>query len=88
LAVFSFREEAEAFSRLQGCGPGLRVREFDGGELVSLLYGPWGGFTRVALDPMPEDEYQAAQRLVIVSRKEFVKLLRSRTRVPSPQPIR
>ncbi|WP_047866477.1 hypothetical protein [Rubrobacter aplysinae] len=86
LAVFSFREEAEAFRRLRSRGRGLRIRELDGGELISVLYGQWGGLGRVALDPVPEAEHHVADRLVIVSREEFVKLLVSRVRFPVPSP--
>lgn len=88
LAVFSFREEAEDFFRLRGGRQWLRVREFAAGELISLLYGLWGGFTGVALDPMPEVEHWAAEGLVIVDRGEFVKLLVRRVNRLSPAPVR
>lgn len=91
LAVFSFQEEeAEAFLRLRGRrlrGRGLRTRELEGGELISLLYGLWGGLSRVALDPVPEAEHQSVDSMVIVSREEFVKLLVSRVMVPAPRPL-
>lgn len=88
LAVFSFEEEAEAFLELRGCDQGLRVRELDGGELVSLLYGLWSGFSRVALDPVPEADCGAVDGIVTVSRKEFVRRILSRAQPVSSWPTR
>lgn len=53
LPVFRFEEEAAMFLWLQVPGPCWRVREASGGELISLLYGPFARVGLVALDPLP-----------------------------------
>lgn len=78
-AIFSFREEAEAFLRTRGPGAGWRVEEFWTEELVSVLRGPLSGFGRLVLDPLPEVEDRAVDHLVSVGREEFVGLLASRS---------
>ena len=75
LPVFSFREEAEMYARLQLGGPCWRPRVFSAGEIVSLLYGPLAGVTRVALDPLPEFCDRTALRLICVDRRSFVRSL-------------
>ena len=59
LAVFSFKEEAEAFLRLlEGDQEkDWHIRETSPGELVSVLLGPCAGVRRVALDPLPLESY-------------------------------
>lgn len=86
LAVFSFREEAEAFLRARAPDAGWRVEEFWTEELVSMLHGPLAGFGQLVLDPLPEVEDRAVDSLVSVGRKEFVGLLASRSRPPSLRP--
>lgn len=99
LAVFSFREEAQACLDCRVPGEGWQVREFGAGELVSMLYGPWNTFGSVALDPPAEVADRTVDGLVAVERKEFAGQLVRRgypgERLPSdgpsaatrPQPI-
>ena len=54
LSVFSFRDEAEMFSLLEGLNGGWQVRETSAGELLSLLAGLCAGVKLVALDPLPQ----------------------------------
>ena len=51
LPVFSFEEEAYLYLRL-GIPGGWRVRQTEGGELLSLLYCLCNKVELVALDPM------------------------------------
>lgn len=53
LPVFAFEEEARMFLWARALDPGWSVRHTSKGELVSLLYGPYAGAKRVALDPLP-----------------------------------
>jgi hypothetical protein len=55
LAVFSFKEEAEAFLSLleDDHKSDWHSRETSSGELVSVLLGPCAEVRRVALDPLP-----------------------------------
>ena len=56
LAVFSYKEEAEAFLRLWKEDVeerGWRSRQTTVGELISLLLGPCAQVKRVSLDPLP-----------------------------------
>ncbi len=72
LPIFSGEGEAEMFVWLGGAfEDGWRVRETSGGELVSILYGPYAGVGRVALDPLPGMVTETI-RLVSVSRERFV----------------
>ncbi len=73
LAVFSFEEEARLFLRLGSRG--WRVRVAGIGELVSMLSGPGVGAELVALDPLPQGEAEAVNRLLCVKRERFVGLL-------------
>lgn len=54
LPVFSFDDEAQMFVRLAALEGAWGARETSTGEMISVLYGPCGGVTRVALDPIPE----------------------------------
>jgi hypothetical protein len=72
LPVFSFREEAEMYARLQPGIPDWEPREFSPGELVSVLCGPLSGVARVALDPLPEVCDRTLLDLLCVRRNAFV----------------
>ena len=72
LPVFSFREEAEMYARLQPMIPDWGPREFSPGELVSVLCGPLSGVARVALDPLPEVCGASILNLLCVRREAFV----------------
>jgi hypothetical protein len=72
LPVFSFREEAEMYARLQLATPRWRPRMYSAGEIVSLLYGPLEDVASVALDPLPEVCDRASLYLVSVGRRPFV----------------
>ena len=74
LAVFSYREEAEAFLANRVSANGWHVRRFWAGELVSLLYASWSGFEYVVLDPPPESD-GSLDGLLSVSCREFVEML-------------
>jgi hypothetical protein len=74
LAVFSFKEEAEAFLSLleDDHKRDWRSRQTAAGELVSILMGPCASVKRVALDPLPVLFSRAMLGLVSVNRKRFV----------------
>ena len=72
LPIFSFRDEAEMYARLQPGIPDWEPREFSPGELVSVLCGPLSGVARVALDPLPEACDKTLLGLLCVRREEFV----------------
>lgn len=74
LCVFSFEEEARLFLRL-GTKDGWRVWAIGIGELVSVLSGPCGEVELVALDPLPQREAGAVNRLLCVDRERFVGFL-------------
>ena len=76
LAVFSFKEEAEAFLNLleDDQRSDWRSRQTTAGELVSILLGPCAGVRGVALDPLPLFS-RAMLRFVSVNRKRFVQEL-------------
>jgi hypothetical protein len=71
LPVFSFREEAEMYIRIEILGSDWRIRETGAGELVSVLNGPCASVRSVALDPLPNmltDELVGLDRDLFVSR--------------------
>ena len=74
LAVFSFKEEAEAFLSLleDDQKNDWRSRQTAAGELVSILLGPCAGVKGVALDPLPVLFSRAMLRFVSVNRERFV----------------
>jgi hypothetical protein len=81
LPVFSFEEEANLYLRL-GIPGGWRVRQTEGGELLSLLYCLCNKVELVALDPMSGDETDVMDRLVSLERERFMDvLLRKETSV-------
>lgn len=86
-AVFSFREEAEAFLGARGSGAGWRVEEFWAEELASMFHGPLSGFGRLVLDPLPEISNRAMDSLVSVGREEFLSLLARGSLRLSPRSI-
>lgn len=75
LPVFSFKEEAELFLRLEVSRMGWRVREATGGELISILCGPCAGIQQVVLDPPPKILGKMTAGLLSLSRKDFVRTL-------------
>ena len=72
LPVFSFRDEAEMYVRLQLGTPGWEPRVSSPGEIVSVLYGPLSDVARVALDPLPEVCGASVLELLCVRREAFV----------------
>lgn len=80
LPIFSFRDEAEMYVRLQvapppGSPPGApswEPRASSPGEIVSVLYGPLSDVTKVALDPLPEVCGASVLDLLCVRREAFV----------------
>jgi hypothetical protein len=83
LPVFSYKEEAELFLRLEGWETGWRVRDSTCGELVSVLYAPCRKVRRVALDPLPEMTFESTIRFVSLSREAFIKALLPSDPMPS-----
>ena len=71
LPVFSFEEEANLYLRL-GIRGSWRVRQTEGGELLSLLYCLCNMVELVALDPMSDAEIAVMDRLVSLERERFV----------------
>ncbi len=90
LPVFSFRDEAEMYVRLQPGNPGWAPRAFSPDEIVSVLYGPLSDVARVALDPPPEACDRTLLDLLCVRRGAFVVSLvgkgRDFMRAPDPTP--
>ena len=81
LPVFSFEEEANLYLRL-GMPGGWRVRQTEGGELLSLLYCLCNKVELVALDPISTVETDVMDRSVSLERERFVDvLLRKETSV-------
>jgi hypothetical protein len=74
LPLFSFREEAEMFTRFEAWD-GWRVRETSAEELASLLVGPYSHVESMALDPLPEICDEGMVHLVCLRRKEFARML-------------
>ena len=75
LPVFSSEEEAEIFLRFGGVTGRWRARESSAGELVSVLYGPCAGVSKVALDPSPEMVNEGTVGLVSLLRESFLGLI-------------
>jgi hypothetical protein len=74
LAVFSFREEADAFLSLleDDQERNWRSRQVSAGELVSILLGACASVRAVALDPLPLLFSRAMLRFVSMNRERFV----------------
>lgn len=76
LPIFSFRDEAAMYVRLQLDTPpetsGWEPRVSSAGEILSVLYGPLSDVTRVALDPLPEVCGEPVLDLLCVRREAFV----------------
>jgi hypothetical protein len=53
MALFSSEDEARMFCHCGREGADLRVREASTGEVLSLLFCPWGA-KHLVLDPLPE----------------------------------
>jgi hypothetical protein len=90
LAIFSFKEEAEAYLNLLEDNEkrGWRSRETTVGELTSLLLGSCAGVRWVALDPLPLACTKAMLPLMSVSRERFVQDLMEERRkfIETPVP--
>jgi hypothetical protein len=82
IPIFSFREEAEMFTRFEACD-GWWVRETSAAELASLLFGPYSRVELVALDPLPEICDEGLTRLASISRKDFARTLAAKVLVRS-----
>ena len=65
LTVFSSRETARMYLAADGLGDGWYVREYAGGELVSLLFAIQDGVRGILLDPSPG--YRLDERQVLWS---------------------
>ena len=70
--VFSFEDEAKMFLKLQTSCGGWRVRVTTVGELVSVLFGPCAGVSRVVLDPLPDLFAEALMDLAGMGRETFM----------------
>ena len=75
LPVFSFRDEAEMYVRLQLGTPGWEPRGFSADEIASMLYRSLSDVARVALDPLPEVCDKTFLDLLCVRRDAFVRSL-------------
>ena len=53
LPVFSSEEAAREFLSLSSLGKGWYVRDFSGGELVSVIFAFYTGMKGILLDPQP-----------------------------------
>jgi hypothetical protein len=87
MPVFSFREEAELFMRLDGWR-GWWVRETSAGELASLLFGTHSYVKMLALDPLPGICDEGMTHLVSLRKNDFAKRLlddRGLRVVPTPR---
>jgi len=73
LPVFSFRDEAEMYVRLQLGTPGWEPRGFSADEIASMLYRSLSDVARVALDPLPEVCDKTLLDLLCVRRDAFVR---------------
>lgn len=75
LPIFSFREEAELFLRLEAKGADWWPRKTSTGELASLLLGLCARVEKVALDPLPGLGERKILGLVSTGRRHFVRHL-------------
>lgn len=72
LPVFSFREEAEMYLRIEALGGDWQVRKISAGELVSLLHEKCAIVRRVALDPLPGTWADGVVELMVLDCERFV----------------
>jgi hypothetical protein len=72
LPVFSFREEAEMYLRIEALVGDWQVRKISAGELVSLLHEKCAIVRRVALDPLPGTWADKVVELVVLDCERFV----------------
>jgi hypothetical protein len=72
LPVFSFREEAEMYLRIEALGGDWQVREMSAGDLVSLLHEKCAIVRRVALDLLPGTWADEVAELVVLDCERFV----------------
>jgi hypothetical protein len=75
LPIFSFREEAELFLRLEAKRADWWLRETSTGELASLLLGLCARADKVALDPLPGPGEREILGLGGTGRRLFVRRL-------------
>ncbi len=75
LPIFSFREEAELFLRLEAKRADWWLRETSTGELASLLLGLCARADKVALDPLPGLGEREIADLLSTDRRHFVRHL-------------
>jgi hypothetical protein len=72
LPVFSFREEAEMYLRIEILGGDWQVREISAGDLVSLLHEKCAIVRHVALDLLPGTWADEVAELVALDCERFV----------------
>lgn len=75
LAIFSFEEEAEMYLCLGSCGLDWKARQTSVGELISVLYGPCSGISKVALDLPVEVGGKKLGGLFEMDRNNFLEVL-------------
>jgi hypothetical protein len=72
LPVFSFREEAEMYLRIEMLGGDWQVREISAEELISLLHEKCAIVRSVALDLLPGTRADEVTELVGLDCERFV----------------
>jgi hypothetical protein len=83
LPVFSSEEAAREFLSLSSLGKGWYVRDFSGGELVSVIFAFHTGMKGVLLDPQPA-ALSGDVMVSLVGRHAFVSsLLEPRSYLPA-----
>jgi hypothetical protein len=82
LPVFSSEEAAQEFLSLSSLGKGWYVREFSGGELVSVLFAFHAGMKGILLDPQP-GALSGDVMVSLVGRDAFVSSLLETGKLPS-----
>ena len=72
LPVFSFREEAEMYLRIEMLSGDWQVREISAEELISLLHEKCAIVRSVALDPLPGTWADGVVELMVLDCERFV----------------
>jgi hypothetical protein len=75
LVVFSSWEAAQRYFLREVFSGEWYARECSGGELVSLLLGPYEGIEWVLLDPLPRSLTAGDDQTNLISRQRFVDYL-------------
>lgn len=80
LPVFSAERSAVAFLESSTLDPGIwHARGMDSGELISVLYGPCGRISGIALDPVEGPVVSGAGLRTDVGRGAFLDMLSGRS---------